>query len=494
MRGAATLLAVLCLVVSGAHANTPTPTPVEIESERNAYAKVLQYPDGRRVARISAVPQHYHDGVRWQDVSTDFEAEGAERIARRLPFAARVAKFGTANWWLAIGSRDEGWAHGFRLPGTPTVSGNAITYSPAWGSCEYTVRRTGVKLDCTISARRGPQTYQWQHAKRGTATDCVANADGSLSCDALRMQRAFAVGANGVEYQAGPWQIVGGQVGFAFDDSALPDEALPYVLDPSANYQSDTGDVQVYGNNATYTTARSTASGIGNSSNTVNTMGQYTGFYVQRFFVKFDTSPLPDDVTVTGATLSLAIGADFSTTDFDIKIHEYDWSASDPIAAGNQEAAFDGCLAATTGAVTWRNTSGIATNTRYDSPALSTARVSLTGFTYYCVISARDVSGTEPTGNEFVHLATGNNATYYPRIDVEYSLPTATPTSTETNTKTATPTVTPTRTPTPVPTNSCCDCGADANCVDPETYGVGWECPAGCTVCSGGCACVPSPL
>jgi hypothetical protein len=48
-----------------------------------------------------------------------------------------------------------------------------------------------------------------------------------------------------------------------------------------------------------------------------------------------------------------------------------------------------------------------------------------------------------------------------------------------TPTITPTPTVTPT--PSPVATNSCCHCGEDENCEDPETYGVGWECPPDCT-------------
>ena len=62
--------------------------------------------------------------------------------------------------------------------------------------------------------------------------------------------------------------------------------------------------------------------------------------------------------------------------------------------------------------------------------------------------------------------------------------------STLTPTPTATPTVT--HTPTPCATFSCCDCGPDQNCVDPEFYGVGWECPSYCTpIPQAACAPVP---
>lgn len=236
------------------------------------------------------------------------------------------------------------------------------------------------------------------------------------------------------------------------------------------NQASDTGDVPVYGNNATYTTAQSTSAAIGGASGTQNSLGQQISGtqYVFRFFLKFDTSSIPDDAAITGVTMSLAIGADNSTTDFDVVIHKYDWSGEDPLDALNRETAYDGCVAATSGSVTWRNTNGIAVDTRYDSPALDTAWVSKTGYTYFCILSAEDVAISQPSTNEYVNIYTGDEGTYYPRLDVEYDLATATATPTDTPTATATrtdtpdqsptntdtPTVTPTRTPTATPTST----------------------------------------
>jgi hypothetical protein len=81
---------------------------------------------------------------------------------------------------------------------------------------------------------------------------------------------------------------------------------------------------------------------------------------------------------------------------------------------------------------------------------------------------------------------------------VTNTVPTDTPTKTNTvPTQTPTntvPTNTPTPTITPVPAGSCCNLGADQNCVDPELYGTPGrpECPLGATVCLG-CACVEVP-
>lgn len=69
---------------------------------------------------------------------------------------------------------------------------------------------------------------------------------------------------------------------------------------------------------------------------------------------------------------------------------------------------------------------------------------------------------------------------------------TFTPTPSVTDTPSLTPTPTITHTPTPVATNSCCYCGEDENCVCPESYGVGWECPRTCTpIPQAACAEVP---
>jgi len=139
-RSCVTVLLLLCAVAASAQTITPTPdaavTPtrplVEDVSLRTAQQKWFRGPDGAVSVHAYSHPIHYRDeaGV-WRDMDTTMAADGDGWVANQLPFAVRVSKFGTSHWWVAIGDRTEGWAHGFRLPGTPTVRGGTISYQAA---------------------------------------------------------------------------------------------------------------------------------------------------------------------------------------------------------------------------------------------------------------------------------------------------------------------------------------------------------------------------
>jgi len=173
---------------------------------------------------------------------------------------------------------------------------------------------------------------------------------------------------------------------------------------------------RVYGNNATYLTARSTSAVV----DTYMTVGQTTGFLVFRAPLKFDTSSIPDTDVISQVNMNLAVVTDTSTTDFDLAIVKYDWSASDPLAAGTREAIYDGILAATADDNIWRNTNGIDVNTYYTSGNLSPAWVNKTGITYYGLISAEDIAASQPAGAEYVTL---DKTTKVPQlVIVHYSI------------------------------------------------------------------------
>jgi len=175
----------------------------------------------------------------------------------------------------------------------------------------------------------------------------------------------------------------------------------------------------VSGTHAVYATARTTSTSF---SDTHLYVGQYSsgGYSVQRGFLKFDTSSIPDSGILTSATIGLTIYDDGSDTDFDVDIIKQDWSSQDPITDGNRETAFDNCLSGTKD-VTWRNTSGASTDTRYTSPSLDTTQISKTGATYYSMRSSRDYAGTTPTGNEYVDLYPYSaSSSYRPLLTVDY--------------------------------------------------------------------------
>jgi hypothetical protein len=146
-------------------------------------------------------------------------------------------------------------------------------------------------------------------------------------------------------------------------------------------------------------------------------------FYPNRAFLKFNTAAIPDDATVDQVNISMVCTIDDSATDFDVQIVKQNWSAQDPLSAGNREAAYDNCLAGTADNNIWRNTSGMSLNTVYTSGNLSAAYVNKAGYTYYSLRSSRDFAGTEPAGLEEISLASGDHGTaaYRPQLDVIYT-------------------------------------------------------------------------
>lgn len=194
------------------------------------------------------------------------------------------------------------------------------------------------------------------------------------------------------------------------------------------NMLDSTGDGHILGSSTTYATANSTSSSFDTTSTTFNVGQQKSGstYNIWRGFLKFDTSHVGPSGTVSQVNLKMVCTTDNSATDFNVDIVKQDWSAQDPIAAGNRETAYDNCLSGTLdGGTPWRNTSGMSAGTQYASPNLDTAWVNATGNTYYSLRSDRDKAGTAPTANEYIVLGSANNATVgsRPVLTVIYSIP-----------------------------------------------------------------------
>jgi len=201
---------------------------------------------------------------------------------------------------------------------------------------------------------------------------------------------------------------------------------FPVVLDP--DYLDMVVDGFIYGASTSYSTARSTSST--HDTTYISLMcGQYynTGilvYDVYRAFTKFDTTAIPAAASISQVNKKMVCIADYSDTDFDVQIVKQDWSAQDPISASNREAAYDNCLAGTADDSIWRNTSGMAINTQYASGNLSTSWVVKAGYTYYSLRSSRDYNANQPTGLEYIHIASQENATesYRPILTVVWSV------------------------------------------------------------------------
>ncbi len=90
--------------------------------------------------------------------------------------------------------------------------------------------------------------------------------------------------------------------GYEADDTSV-------TTTTTTNFYPTAGDGYVYKYNASWDTAHDATSGSGSSStsssNRVGTAKSTINYYIYRFFLPFDTSSIPDDATVTSATLNV---------------------------------------------------------------------------------------------------------------------------------------------------------------------------------------------
>lgn len=184
----------------------------------------------------------------------------------------------------------------------------------------------------------------------------------------------------------------------------------PITLDPT-NYYASTTDGWIQGLNVDYATSRLTSDYL-DATSVYFYVGQFynpttTKYSPNRGFVEFDTSGIVDTDIVTQVNLYLKTYSDSSATDFDVRVHKYNWSS--PLSEANKESNYDGALASAYDNL-WQNTSGLSLNTYYGSSNLTTSWVSKTGVTQYALLSSRDINSNAPTGNEYYYFYSAENA------------------------------------------------------------------------------------
>ena len=176
----------------------------------------------------------------------------------------------------------------------------------------------------------------------------------------------------------------------------------------------------VRGANASFTVAQSTSELSATNAIIVGVASPDLRIY--RAFLEFDTSIIGVDKTVTQANIKMAFSTIYTNPGCDHQIVKYDWSGQDPIAAGNREAAYDGCLAADADDSILVNTVGKAINTYYTSGNLATDWINKIGFTYYGLRTNLDYGQSDWTfnSNRDIFYAPGH-ATYPPVLTVTYT-------------------------------------------------------------------------
>lgn len=345
---------------------------------------------GEVLANFSGKPCHWQDGANWRAIDTTplLGGDGKWGCAHS---PVRIATDGT----VSITGTD--YAQRARLirGNNVTLNGDHLVRKMTNGEQRLYITEDGYRSEITLNSK--PNLLQ--------ALYLLANVSGSLPSVYVQ-HPTLMTDADGKEY--------------TYDTVTnfrnwLDAARYPVVIDPDF---TETGltDLFIRGQNADYATARATSSS-GWSENNYLYIGQQTGFNVDRTFLLFDTSSIDDGATITQVNLKLVVTSDVSATDFDVQIVKQDWSSY------NRETAFDNCLSGTADDAIWHNTSGLSSNTQYSSGNLSTAWINKTGITYYSLRSSRDYDGTQPTGNEYIVLASVRHATesYRPVLSVTYT-------------------------------------------------------------------------
>jgi hypothetical protein len=197
---------------------------------------------------------------------------------------------------------------------------------------------------------------------------------------------------------------------------------FPVVIDPTLTVYSTSSDGFIYNSGTNYNTVRTASSGTVSSSGAYITIGQrkqpglpISTYYINRGFVFFNTSALPSNAFLDNATLSLYKKDDYSTIDFDITIQN-----GQPTYPHNPMQSSDYNKNDYSGNGGTLNTSSFTSG--YNAILMNNLSwINKTGTTKLCLRSSRDISGTTPTGNEYVNVDSSEFLGMCPpKLDIVY--------------------------------------------------------------------------
>lgn len=351
---------------------------------------------------------------RWGEVDLRFRRDGAGHVADRNSTIVRVA-----GARLDVTDRETGKGIRWLLPDTPSVRGHRARFESHGLQWEYAVTDLGVKLEADVATSRGPQTYEFSYHLVGDGDALVVDERGGLRGDGFSVPRAFALGADGETYEAGSWQLLQGRrAAFDFDDSVLPQEAFPYVLDPTTSFNptaaGDEGNVTKSG----FPYPPSSCAGWSDSGSTTGPERSSNAkpdlFWTTNGFMSWDTSSLPDNATVTSSTLKFYSRA---KADSNSRSLTADWYSAWPIDCSDfsdsaQTSAISGLPLAN---IRTPNVDTIAT---LSGAASGISRTGRTGLRTH-------VSGGQPNGPNSLEIWQLGNASNMPssQLNVDYSIP-----------------------------------------------------------------------
>ncbi len=405
----------------------------ELNELRTRESKHFLNDDGTATAEISIGSRHYQaaSGGPWLDKKQQFRVGlgTAEWISDESDVIMRTYQTGTGGgrrWWVEFKERITGKGIAFELNVQPTVNvgSNVLTFAGGW---TYTHTRAGGKMfSPPVAVSEGPKSYTFIYALIGGADPLTLEADGSIRCgNIFRMAAAHLEGADGSSYPASSWTLnsTAQTLSFSYTDVNIPAAAYPYRVDPSTTFNvavaGDDAYVGYYGQ-ATYGTGGTFDTSIILATTNVGIDRTFSGstFNIYNGLVRWDTSSLADDVTVTESRVRVYVVNINNADSRSLTADAYTgWPGGVPTATHYNATAQTTALAG-------QALSTFTLNALNDIVMDNVAGVSLTGYTSYRF----HISGGQPIGLNKLHFASFEHTTQAePQLIVTYITDTTPP-------------------------------------------------------------------
>lgn len=392
----------------------------ELIEKRTQHKKYFSLDKGK-IQVVFSPDQHYLDADgKWKDVDTVFHKSSKNSYVLHT---ANVVIETTQSGIRVTHEKSKKvveWFYG----SSPQLSSNAgrlrVTQNPFdW---EIIPTRNGIKLEATVHKQLGQQSIDIPFATNGITS--LQEVDGSYYFDdVFIVPKPIVIGADEKEYNVASWSLPEKNVlRLSIDDSVLPAEAYPYILDPTTVYNALAASGYIRTNNRTYGQARNGSNATLNQSTNTIYVGQTfqsTQYFLTQGYLAFDTSDIPDDAIIEDVELEMYLIEVGSSTATSIIY------ATSETTWGPTLATTDWSVPSSTdNSATLSLSSSSSVNQYYTFTPYSTFNNSInkTGITYYNLFSDRVLNNVVSTADtEFRFHA--DNGTNPPKLTVTYSLP-----------------------------------------------------------------------
>lgn len=174
-------------------------------------------------------------------------------------------------------------------------------------------------------------------------------------------------------------------------------------------------DGTLTGSSDNYTTAHNAPINVSvEYTTTTLRVGQDAGFNIYRAILFFDTTTLPQGVSISAAHIALRLKANHATTTFDL-VAVSPGDMGSPLTADDFEAI--------TPHVQPLGSEVLGPDITIQLNAAGLGAIIHEGVTVICLRSSRDIAGVEPTGEEYVDLYS-SEASYAPQLVITWDKPT----------------------------------------------------------------------